>query len=464
MKNALKKYKYLRLFESLTAKEQRRFAEYLRTFSAAKAVSLQIHDYYLSKKRRRAVDLHRDCAALFGVDNTSNYTKISNGLSDLFGLLRDFLVREESLHRPQVRDLLFMRILERKKADKLSEQYAKQMQKGFAKRDAPDLWQPFFQTRLLHDSYFRNGTKTPADAPLVEAGMESLRDFYRGVHLKYAVEMFNTERVTGRKSETFDPTETAKIIAATDADSPLLNRFYARLYSFLRAPAMPTVRSLQQIVRTETTLSATDRMIAVLHIANYLVAEVRRGNRAALSAALENFKFGLAQGLLVHEGEMDKTVYENVINAACATEEFAWAEAFCHDYKDRLRPDLRADTYRLARACIAYDSGKKQDVITMLKDFEAADLFQNLRVRSLRLFCLYHAAAEADIESECDNFRRFVKRNKMSDRNKTAALNFIALFKKAARPDADFAALKREAAAVETLFLRSRLLRFFEAR
>ena len=460
VKSREKKYKYLQLYEIVTDKEKKLFAAHLQTAGARKTIERTIHDFYTKKVNRKNADLRRDCIRLFGSENNSDYHKISNGLSDLYKLLRQFLVLREANQDSEIKDLLYSRLLDKRGAENLRLQHDKAVRKKLTDTERADIWTPYHLTRYLHDIYFRNGLKDGSEKHLIEEGLTTLQDFYDGLLLKYTVEAINIERVTGQRIKQSDLSEITKIVERTNVTRPLANRFYVLIYRLLTHGDPTQVAELQSFVTEyKDVLRPEERLTAVLHISNFLVIRVKRGVPGAMNAMLQNYKFALSENLLTLGGVLDKTTYENIINVACSSSEFVWAEKFATQYRDYLQPTLREDTYRFAQAVITYEKGDAAGVILLLDKYEPADFFQGFRFRALRLFASALADEDFDCETECDNFRRYVQRKNLSEEHKTAMLNFVTLFRERYRFDVNLEDWRKKTEHTKPLYFRSKLLK-----
>lgn len=454
------KNNYLNLYSSLTTKEKHLFSNYVQVYCTKKTVLLQIHNYYKKTSRRTLADLEKDYQTIFEEPTATKYVKLSNGLSDLFITLKDFLVQQKVLEKSRIYDVLLSEALKEKKLRKLHAQHRKKMLKKFSTEKKIDLWSPFYQTQLYHDTYFRNGLKTGKKLYLLESGLQTLEDFYEGLRLKYAVEIINVQKVTGQKSTVIDVEKELQKIEKNKRKGSIINQFYSIVFRFLVYPNQKEADELQEFMnKNKALLFKDEQLIGIIHLINFLARQISSGVQGAEKQAFANYKFGLEEQLLIQDQVMDKTVYENIIDVACLCNDFSWAIEFIDNFKKYLPEELREDTYQLALASILFHSGKYKEVLKMLENLELADIFQNLRLRSLRLRTYCELNEIENIENECSTFRRFVKRSKLSSHAEDAALNFIFLLKKITNIDVDFQKLEIEINETEHLFCRSWLLK-----
>lgn len=454
------KNNYINLYSSLTTKEKHLFSNYLQVFCTKKTVLLLIHDYYKKTSRRTLADLKKDHQTIFEEPTATKYVKLSNGLSDLFIALKDFLVQQKVLENSRNYDALWSEILEEKKLRKLHTQHRKKVLKNFSTEQKIDLWSPLYQTQLYHDTYFRNGLKTGKELHLLESGLQTLEDFYEGLRLKYAVEIINVQKVTGQKSAVIDIEKELQRIEKNKKKVSIINQFYSIVFRFLVYPNQKEADELQIFInKNRAFLFKEEQLIGVIHLINFLARQISGGVKGAEKQALANYKFGLEEQLLIHDQVMDKTVYENIVDTASLCHDFFWAKEFIDNFKKYLPEELREDTYQLALATIAFHNGQYKDVLKMLRNLELADVFQNLRLRSLRLRTYCELNEIGNIDNECSTFRRFVKRSELSSHTENAALNLISLLKKMMTIDVDFQKLETEINGTEHLFCRSWLLK-----
>jgi len=160
----MKKSNYLSLFFSLSPKEVRSFSNHINASYSSQKGTIEIYQYYhsLYKRKKTTPSLEIAYRSIFGEPSSKKrpYSKLNNGLSDLFILLKKFLIREKILEKDFESELLWLEILEERELDSMKNSAQKVIENALTKSQIETIWHPLYKLQLNNFIYFKNSNNS----------------------------------------------------------------------------------------------------------------------------------------------------------------------------------------------------------------------------------------------------------------------------------------------------------------
>lgn len=158
---------------------------------------------------------------------------------------------------------------------------------------------------------------------------------------------------------------------------------------------------------------------------NYCIVKINSGLRNFNSDLLVIYKEMISKGFFEKEGSLDPTKFRNIVISALRVDDFKWIEWFIESYIDKIEEKFRENalTFNLAR--LYYYKKDYDKVKKYLRNVEFADIFYELRTKSMLIATYYDTEDFEPLYSLLDSFSVFLNRN-----SKTIPEQKILLHKK----------------------------------
>jgi hypothetical protein len=159
----------------------------------------------------------------------------------------------------------------------------------------------------------------------------------------------------------------------------------------------------------------TDVLLSVIsYMANFAGSQSRRVNESEYRQKQHDLdKFALQYKLYNEEAKISNIKFVNIVNTACASGAFKWAEDFIKNHQNLLPEEAREDVAVLSRAIIAYEQKEYDNVIKLLRDRNFSDESDSMRARVFTLRAMVELEEDADdINEYCATFERWLYRHK----------------------------------------------------
>lgn len=205
-----------------------------------------------------------------------------------------------------------------------------------------------------------------------------------------------------------------------------------------------------------------ERRDLILMGINYCIREINKKGEAYFGEALELYRQGLDNALLLEDGYLSAFTYSNITIIAIRSGELAWAGHFLEAYRDQLHPDQRAGTYALNAARLAYRQGNHRQALLLLHQFDDRDFIHQLSAKIIQLKVYYEAGDYQLLAAHIKNTRAYLRRIRHDSYHKQIYVNIFTLadqlMKLPPRDTAKRAALRQQILTTEPLTEREWLL------
>lgn len=429
---------FLILLNTLKAKEVKRFSNYLYALYGNSKVTLDIYEYYKAFYKKKKIPSDWDIAydRIFGKSkkNIRKSSKIQNGLSDLYLILKEYLIQQKISTTDFEKEFLWLKILEERTLNHQKNLHLKKLYKKAKDRKTKTIWTSLDTLKLYHFEYFKNDFKKNNVAiDNVQNGMKLLDDFYISMELKYASEILARKKVLSTNSNALPLLSTVKsLLEQNECPSSLQNELYFLLYSFVDSYNHTQFIKLKEFLfNHQDELHQEEKLTTLVYLLNYLAAELKKGKLELSEETLNLYKFGLEKGqLLVHNKLIDTTHFYNIVNIACRLKDLEWVKYFIEEYQVFLDKESKVQVISIVSSMVLFEENEFHKVISRISEARFGENIFGLLARVYILSSHYELNTLDNLDILCDSFIRFVKRSKtLGHSNKEAAINFSRILK-----------------------------------
>ena len=141
-------------------------------------------------------------------------------------------------------------------------------------------------------------------------------------------------------------------------------------------------------------------------------------------------------GMLTGNGDLIKAHFKNIMVIASSIGEFAWATDFLEQHNAAIIGNHHENGVHFGKGVIAFFQGQPKQAekyfYRVLRNYE--DIFFGLDARAYLLKIYYETGDTNSLESMCDSYRMFIKRNKqIPARRKGSYLYLVNLIRRLSR-------------------------------
>ncbi|MDZ4679182.1 MAG: hypothetical protein SH848_06465 [Saprospiraceae bacterium] len=442
----MKNSKFLSFLGTLSRKELLAFEQYLLIFHRKEKIALLVFSYlkpFYPKFDNPAIAFNFAYQEIFGAPlpadpkaEKKSSKKLLNALSDLFLFLKEFLIIQKVKKHPVEKELLWSRVLlERRKVRAFSTQYPelKKKLKASSPADVPGYLDKLAASYIPNYLILQDNS-TRSIASLLTF-IDDLDCFYASTRLKMACEIATQKNALALNlpmESAFQAVSLAGVLSPDLKKNNPLIVIYLELFQLIVNKQHESFEKAELLLREHTdSIEKQEQHMIVIHLLNYAAAQIRLGNPGGWSIVHRLNEYGIKKGLFIEGGLMLPVQFTNIINAACQTKSFKWAQNFVKDYAPYLGEGIRENNLALGQAQIAFEQGFYKKTISILKKNAGGDLFYELRVRSLILRSLCELRQEnGEIQKYCFAFEQYIYRNKKRNTEAIASvLHFIKILK-----------------------------------
>ncbi len=364
-----------------------------------------------------------------------SYNTMSNLMSGLANLTEEYLLNIQfQKTRYDKKKTLVKALGERKDCYDLYEKYNTTLVQEVKSRTINDMAYHQNLRELNHDFYFHPTTNRQAiGSQGVQGIMDDLDIFYAQIKLLYLLEMksrayllneayeFTIEEKNIQEKETYF--EQACLIC-------LIYLKLLKLYELVEdKKKFEEAKNLfsENIER----ISETERTNFLLHLLNYSIRRMNKGNVEYIKETLELYKLGLAFHLLIEENRIAEMTFSNIVSTGIKYKEFIWVKNFILDYKHLLDEEEKEDATLLSLAFLSFAQEKYSLTIDLLINHPFDKPFQITNAKSLLIRTYFEQFLLDDsyfelLIAQTYAFEKYVRRHKEISKEKSnRRLNFI---------------------------------------
>jgi hypothetical protein len=448
--------KVISYLKTFSENDWKSFVSYAKSVYAASSSQAQVISYYKSNKSRLNRPDWDRLKLLDSIKPRLTAHALSNVLVKLKTAIDGYFVYSEVMNNEfQSRNLLM-------------QSYAKRgLKKDFFKlkadmnnsiNEAPiSLWDDFYKLQIEHLTYFENMTNTVADSrKILEGTIFSINSFYDKLASFYELELVNRE-VTIKENWS---EENPKLKPHHSTDE--ISHICTQLISLKRNRDRKSYNFLLNILENEQSkFSKSIKYAILIHLTSYLNHQIKIGDLHLNKELLSLYKGGIDSGLLINNGRIPSRRFYNILNLACGSKAFDWAEDFVEQYAQLVDPSSEQETKILAKSEINFKKGNYDWVIDKLVTIKYRNFDHELKARWLLICSEFELNRDniPFIEDRVRSMNYYLKRNEknMDVFAYEGVKNLCKFLVKLAKPN-DPALIENEIIETEYLVYRGWLL------
>lgn len=158
---------------------------------------------------------------------------------------------------------------------------------------------------------------------------------------------------------------------------------------------------------------------------NYCIKRLNQGDKGYLAELFDLYKKEIEQGTILENGYFPPLSFGNIVVVGLRLNAYEWVEDFIKNYKEKLPPDLRDNTFRYNLARLNFAQKNYQKVVGLLHQVAYDEMFTSLGAKTLLLKTYYELDEEEALFSLIDSFRAFLKRRQNIAYHRTNYLHFL---------------------------------------
>ncbi|MEZ4984087.1 MAG: hypothetical protein R2795_03455 [Saprospiraceae bacterium] len=143
---------------------------------------------------------------------------------------------------------------------------------------------------------------------------------------------------------------------------------------------------------------------------NFCIRQINRNGNAFFHEALNLYKIGLDNQLLMEDGFLSAFTYANIAIIAMRSGEWEWVALFLEKYRADLPPHQRTSIYALNAARLAYHQQNHHKALLLLHQFDDKDFIHQLSARILQMKIFYEAGDFQLLSAHIKNTRAYLRR------------------------------------------------------
>lgn len=283
---------------------------------------------------------------------------------------------------------------------------------------------------------YLSGTMSRSLDDSVQLAANKLDLFFIISRLKYGVEMANRRNVVGLE---FESGLLDHVLDYLVKNPELLDqhpgiKIYLSIYQCLTLPDPdPSFEELRNTLKEHGPGFSRQELREMYgYASNFCIKQVNTGRPEFLPILIDLYRWALDHGALFSvDGWLIQWDYKNIVSASLKAGEFAWCHDFIENYKDKIAPEFRENAYTYNLASFHFEQGNFSKALQMLQTVEFSDVFYALGSRVILLKSYYEMDDHDALNSLCESFKIYLKRNKqLSKYQFSIYFNLVSFTKK----------------------------------
>ncbi|MCC7506570.1 MAG: hypothetical protein IT259_14800 [Saprospiraceae bacterium] len=419
----------VRLFQTLSEKEQIRFKKFLQSpyFNHRKDVLGLYEQLRTLNNSTTKTDIYKKIYPNKAFDNLQ-FNLLLNWFSER---LEQFLAVEELRNDPHSEQFLRCCAFRKRGLARHFEHNAQLLHQRLLdapQRDA-DYW--LLEYRLQKER-FAHWIVAPQDGkPNLGEVTEALTNFYLLENIKWSGTARSLETLTRDAQPPVPLAAEALSIAADAAGNPALALMHAGFRAMREPDNEDCFRQLKDLLAAHVHLfrTAESRDLFMTAI-NFAIRRHNRGEKNYTREAFNLYRQALERGILLENEVLPKYTYINILNLAKLCGEHDWAAAFLEQYRAFLPLPDRDNIYRYAKAVLHFRSSDYLAVLELLREVDFPDVFIQIDARKMLLRSYFERNEWLPLSSLLDSFKAYLRRRKDLGYHRESYLNFVKFTQK----------------------------------
>lgn len=145
---------------------------------------------------------------------------------------------------------------------------------------------------------------------------------------------------------------------------------------------------------------------------NYCIKQINKAKQSYLKEALDLYKSGLENDLLLENNRLSRFAFNNIVGIALHLDEYDWTEKFVQEYSQNLKIEYREAAFNLNSARLEYARKNYDNALVYLQKADYRDIISNMTAKILQMK-IYYESDEFDLlYNHLKTMEMYVRRNK----------------------------------------------------
>jgi len=358
--------------------------------------------------------------------------KLKNPLYDLKNLIEDFIIQQELTLQTHEKTILLIKGLFKRQMHEKAFQLIDKELKRLESMVGDDFYHHFYQFQLCELKLNNNIDKVNPSAENWKKLHNSLDLFIIHSKLTTGYAVRNISKLYGDNFIILFFEEAKKAVESSHIKNMNCSiHFYAKISNLTGSSSLEDYLKVRNFY-FENLYKFPNKAIQepLVYLLNYCMKIYEAGNKIFLEEMFKLYKFGLENQLLLQNGNLSTGDFKNVVVLATTLCKLEWAKQFVSQYADLLNEKDKGNITSLCNAQIECGKQNFKEVLSILRDVEFNDVYDNLMSRSLTLRAYYNLSEWDALEFFLEAYLKFVKRNTgLSEEVKTSFYNMIKFTK-----------------------------------
>lgn len=446
----MKDSRLYQLFGSLSKRDHREIAKLVRSpYFNQRADVIRLFDYLspLAKKQTDAWEREKLFSVIYQTE-AFDVNKLRHVCSFLAEFIRKYFILEEQEQQPFTQQLLLCQALRKRGLVADHEVQWKKLEKLRTNAKYKNIQFHhqhflFFFQREDFNNHHRQNRK--GYLFLAETAFHLSAHYMSGILRQACMLLSQRNLWTGDLQLPLLPEILREIKAGKYENSLAVNIYYYAYQALSDLKNIEDFYALKKLILANwPSFPATEMRDIYLIAINYCIKQLNQGNRKFVEEALNLYKHGLDNKVLLEDGQLSAFDYKNTLRLSLALKEYEWADKFIKEYTKYLPAKERQNTYQYNLAYFYFNKPDYPKAMELLRHVEFNDVFNNLDARRM-LLRMYYELKEFDaLESLLDSFKVYIHRQKNIGYHRTNYLNLIRFVRRMLKGDVDTKAKRKK--------------------
>lgn len=213
---------------------------------------------------------------------------------------------------------------------------------------------------------------------------------------------------------------------------PCINVYYQTLLMIQNSAQTEHYQTLKKLLQTNLELFPQEELSNIYgYMLNFCVKRINSGESHYYEEIFELYQLLLEQDIIFEHDYLSEKNFMNIVTVGLRLKDFSWTEQFIHQYKERLRPEIRENAALYNLAVFYYEKKDYKRALQQLYNVEFTDSYYHIGAKIIQVKSYYELNELEAFLSLIEAFKKYLQRNKqLSDYYKNSNLAFLKLSKK----------------------------------
>lgn len=241
----------------------------------------------------------------------------------------------------------------------------------------------------LNLSYYFHPLTNPYDISnnALEESIDSMDHYFALYKLRYGNELRNQARIV-KKSYKLRFMEAIEVESDL-FESSVLIKLYRYLAKVFEEEKTESFKQLEKLYFPNIeSISTEDRQLIFFYSLNFINRQVNLGYSEYSKKALEWYRYGLVDGLLIQKGRISEITFGNIVTYGCREKDFKWTKKFIEEYGEKLNSSNQEEVVQFNLGLVHFYNHELDKSFTILNKYNFPQSLQ-LRVRFTSIRVLF---------------------------------------------------------------------------